>query len=39
MWKQEAAGDLWYPLGVLKLDELEEIEGSITGFTGFALAG
>ncbi|HKJ92865.1 MAG TPA: hypothetical protein VJ957_06840 [Longimicrobiales bacterium] len=39
MWKQEAVGGLWYSVGVLKLDDLEEIEGDITGFTGFALAG
>lgn len=39
VWKQEAAGQPWFPIGTLRLDDLEEIEGTITSFTGFCIAG
>lgn len=38
LWRQEAPGDPWEPLGTLQLEELDEVEADITGFTGFALA-
>ena len=39
LWKQEAPGGLWYPVGVIKLEDFDEIDGEIFGFTGFAIAG
>lgn len=39
LWRQEAPGDLWYPVGVIKLKDVDEIDGEIFGFTGFAIAG
>lgn len=39
LWRQEAPGELWFPMGVIKLDDVDEIDGEIFGFTGFALAG
>lgn len=39
LWRQEAPGGLWYPVGVIKLEDLDEIDGEIFGFTGFAIAG
>lgn len=38
LWRQESPGDPWEPLGTLQLEELDEVEADITGFTGFALA-
>ena len=39
VWKQERAGEPWFPLGTLKVEDFDEIEGEITGFTGFCIAG
>lgn len=39
LWRQEAPGELWYPVGSIRLDDVDEIDGEIFGFTGFAIAG
>lgn len=39
IWKQEAPNEPWHRLGTVQIEELDEIEADITGFTGFALAG
>lgn len=39
VWKQERPGERWFPVGTLHIDDLDEIEGEITGFTGFCIAG
>lgn len=39
LWRQEAPGELWFPIGVIKLEDVDEIDGEIFGFTGFAIAG
>lgn len=39
LWRQEAPGELWFPMGVIKLEDVDEIDGEIFGFTGFAIAG
>lgn len=39
VWRREDGQVPWYPVGSLRVDELEEIEGFIVGFTGFAIAG
>jgi hypothetical protein len=39
MWKQERPGELWFPIGTVRARELREIEGRITSFTGFCIAG
>lgn len=39
LWRQQAPGELWYPMGVIKLDDVDEIDGEIFHFTGFAIAG
>ncbi|HUP19481.1 MAG TPA: hypothetical protein VM778_05960 [Gemmatimonadota bacterium] len=39
LWRQEAPGGLWYPMGVIRLEDVDEIDGEIFGFTGFAIAG
>lgn len=39
LWRQESPGELWFPIGVIKFDDLDEIDGEIFGFTGFAIAG
>ncbi|MGK7313166.1 MAG: hypothetical protein ACN0LA_13080 [Candidatus Longimicrobiales bacterium M2_2A_002] len=38
LWKQEAPGALWFPVGTIILEETDEIEGVIDSFTGFAVA-
>ena len=38
LWKQEAPGGLWFPVGSVKIEDLDEIEAEITSFTGFAIA-
>lgn len=38
LWKQEAPGGLWFPVGTIILEEIDEIEGVIDSFTGFAVA-
>lgn len=39
LWQQESPGDPWVRLGSVQVEELDEIEAEIHGFTGFALAG
>lgn len=38
LWKQEAPGELWFPVGTIIFEETDEIEGVIDSFTGFAVA-
>lgn len=38
LWRQEAPGELWYPIGTIRFEELDELRGEIEGFTGFAVA-
>lgn len=38
-WRREAPGQDWTRIGDLRLHDLEEVRGDITGFTGYALAG
>ena len=38
LWRQEAPGELWFPVGTIIFEETDEIEGEITSFTGFAVA-
>ena len=38
LWRQEAPGELWYPVGTIQFEETDELEGEIDGFTGFAVA-
>lgn len=39
VWRQELPGQPWVPVGTLRVEDLEEIEGTINGFTGFCIAG
>lgn len=39
VWKQERPGERWFPVGTLHIEDFDEIEGVITGFTGFCIAG
>lgn len=38
LWRQEAPGAPWFPLGTVKREEFDEMRAEITGFTGFAVA-
>lgn len=38
VWKQESAGDPWERLGSIKIEELDEIEVLLLGFTRYGLA-
>ena len=38
LWRQEQAGEPWERLGTLQIEELDEIEVLLTGFTRYALA-
>ena len=38
LWKQEAPGEPWFPVGTVKIEELDEVEADILSFTGFAIA-
>lgn len=38
LWRQEQPGQRWFPIGTVKASDIEELEASITGFTGFAVA-
>lgn len=38
MWRQEGSGDPWERLGSSKIEELDEIESLLLGFTRYALA-
>lgn len=39
IWKQELSTDPWVQVGSIKIEELDEIEAVIYGFTGFCVAG
>lgn len=39
MWKRQRPGDPWTRVGTVRARELKEVEGRITDFTGFCLAG
>lgn len=39
VWKQESASEPWFPVGTLHIEDFDEIEGEITSFTGFCIAG
>lgn len=39
VWKQERPGERWFPVGTLRIEDFDEIEGEITSFTGFCIAG
>lgn len=39
VWKQERPGEPWFPIGTLHIEDFDEIEGEITSFTGFCIAG
>lgn len=38
IWRQERPGDLWFRLGSVRFEDLDEIEARLFGFTRFALA-
>lgn len=38
LWKQETPGGLWIPVGSVQIEDQDEIEAEVVGFTGFALA-
>ena len=38
LWRQEQAGEPWERIGILQVEELDEIEALLTGFTRYALA-
>jgi hypothetical protein len=38
IWKQEAPGEPWFPVGTIQVEDADELEGEITSFTGFAIA-
>lgn len=39
VWKQELPGTPWRAVGTVRLEDFDEIEGVITSFTGFCIAG
>ena len=38
LWRQEAPGERWFPVGTIRLEDTDELRGDIEGFTGFAVA-
>lgn len=38
IWRQEAPGQLWHKVASVVFEDLEEVEGDIFGFSGYALA-
>ena len=38
-WRQERAGLPWFRVSTVRIEELEEVEADITGFTRYAVAG
>jgi hypothetical protein len=38
LWRQQAPGDRWFPVGTVRFKDLREIRGEIEHFTGFAIA-
>jgi hypothetical protein len=39
VWKQELPGTPWVPVGTVRIEDFDEIEGVISSFTGFCIAG
>lgn len=39
VWKRELPGTPWRPIGTVRVEDFDEIEGVITSFTGFCIAG
>lgn len=37
-WRQEREGELWFRMGTVFIEDLEEVEAAIRGFTRYALA-
>lgn len=38
LWRQEAPGERWFPVGTIRFKDTDEIRGEIDHFTGFAIA-
>jgi hypothetical protein len=38
-WRQERPGQPWFPVSTLRIEDLEEVEADLTGFTRYAVAG
>ncbi len=38
LWRQEQPGERWFPIGTIRAADAQKLEGSISGFTGFAVA-
>jgi hypothetical protein len=38
IWRQEAPGQLWYKVASVVVEDLDEVEADILGFTGYAIA-
>ncbi len=38
-WRQERAGQPWFRVGTVRVEEMDEAEAKITGFSKYALAG
>ena len=38
MWRQEQSGEPWERIGTAQVEELDEIQALLTGFTRYALA-
>jgi hypothetical protein len=38
-WRQERPGEPWFRISTLRIEDLEEVEADITGFTRYAVAG
>jgi muconolactone delta-isomerase len=38
LWRQEQPGDPWERIGIVQVEELDELEALLTGFTRYALA-
>ena len=38
LWRQEESGEPWERIGIAQVEELDEIEALLTGFTRYALA-
>lgn len=38
-WRQERPGQPWFPVATLRIEDLEEVEADLAGFTRYAVAG
>jgi hypothetical protein len=38
LWRQQAPGEPWFPVGTIRFKDLREIRGEVEHFTGFAIA-